>query len=223
GRGGRGGGGGPQLPQGLMDYKFNIQGPDFTGTEYSQMIPKVARVVIINTTNSSGASLETMAGKDRVLITATRSGSEVNDTIFYDHFLAALADAAADEDKDKKVSVWEAFKFAGDSVDRYYKEQGRLATEHPMLSDNGLEAISNTAKDLPVLARYTMINVDRPATSADVRMQTLLDERREIELKIEKLRLDEGKLGADEFNSQLQELFLKLAQKTAEIRQLEKK
>jgi hypothetical protein len=120
------------------------------------MLPNVARVIIINSTNSSGASLETMAGKNRVVITATRSATEANDTVFYEHFLAALQDSAADEDKDKKVSVWETFKFASDAVDRFYKEQGRLATEHPMLSDNGGEAVNTTVKDPPVLSRYTV-------------------------------------------------------------------
>jgi pyruvate-formate lyase len=187
------------------------------------MLPQVARIVIINTTNSSGASLETMAGKNRVLITATRSGSEVNDTIFYEHFLAGLQDLASDEDKDKKVSLWEAFKFASDGVERYYKDQGRLATEHPMLSDNGLEAINTTAKDAPVLARYTVLNVDRVASTTNPRLQTLLEERREIELKMAELRLSERTMKPEEFEKQLQELILALAQKTAEIRAQEKK
>jgi hypothetical protein len=227
GRGGGGRGGGPQTPQGKMDYKFNSQGADFTGTEYAQMLPNVARVIIINSTNSSGASLETMAGKNRVVITATRSATEANDTVFYEHFLAALQDSAADEDKDKKVSVWETFKFASDAVDRFYKEQGRLATEHPMLSDNGGEAVNTTVKDPPVLSRYTVFNVDRPLTATDARLQTLLEQRREIEIKIQELKLREGIMAAPDFQKEMQERLLELAQKTAEInaltRQQEKK
>jgi hypothetical protein len=221
-RGGRGGGG-PQTPLGLMDYKFNIQGPDYTGTEYMEMLPAAARVAIINTTNSSGASLEIMAKKNHVLITATRSASEVNDTIFYDHFLAGLQDAASDEDKDKKVSLWEAFKFASEGVERFYKEQGRLATEHPMLSDNGMEAVNSAVTNLPVLARSTVFNVDRPATAGDVRMQTLLNERTEIELKIAALQLDERNLEKSEYEKRFQTLLLELARKNAEIKQLQEK
>jgi hypothetical protein len=208
-----------------MDYKFNIKGPDFTATEYSQMIASLpaARVVVINMTNSSGAAVEPMAGKNRVIVTATRSGNEGNDTIFYEHFLAGLQNSAADEDKDKKISVWEAFRFAADAVDRFYKEQGRLATEHSLLSDNGKEAVDFNAKEFPILARYTVFNVDRPATAADPKLQTLLDQRREIELKIEALRFDQGILAPEDFDNKIKELIVELAMKSAEIRQLQEK
>ncbi len=207
------------------DYKFNILGPDFTGAEYNQMISalKVARVVIVNGTSASGGMLETIAGKNRVIITATKSGHEGNEAMFYEHFLDALQNPAADEDKDQKVSIWEAFRFATDSLDRFYKEQGRLPTEHPQLSDNGTETVDLKAKEPPIIARVTTFNVDRPITVSDPKLQTLLNEKKEIEQKIEALRIAKPTISADEFDKQMEDLAIKLATKNLEIRAQEGK
>jgi len=62
----------------------------------------VGRIVIVSGTPSSGAALEKFTGKNRVVITATRSGQEGNDTVFYDYFLEALQSPAADETKIRK-------------------------------------------------------------------------------------------------------------------------
>ncbi len=93
-------------------YKFNISGPDYTADDYNKLLSAlpVGRIVVVLGTPASGAAIEKFAGKNRVIITATRSGQEGNDIVFYDYFLEALESPAADEDKDQKISVWEAFK-----------------------------------------------------------------------------------------------------------------
>ena len=127
------------------DYKLNIMGADLTGKEYSALIDSLdaGRTIIVSSTASSGGMFETLAGKNRVLIAASRSG-EKEDTVFYEHFLAGLKGVAADEDKDKKVSVWEAFKYATAGVERFYKEQTRLLTEHAGLSAAGAPQVAPT-------------------------------------------------------------------------------
>ena len=207
------------------DYKFNNYLADFTATEYNAILSSLAvgRIVIVNGTSSSGGAIEALAGKNRVIVTATRSGQEGNDTVFYEHFLTALKDAAADEDKDKKVSVWEAFKFATAGTERFYKEEGRLATEHPSLSDNGAEKVGITVKDPPALARVTSFQVDRPVVAANARVQALMDERRAIEQKIEELRINKASMAEAEYEKQLEDLVLQLALKNQQIRQEEQK
>jgi hypothetical protein len=207
------------------DYKFNIFGPDFTGAEYSQLISTIpaGRTVIVNATSASGGALETMAGKNRVIITATKTGREGNETVFYEHFLKGLSEAAADEDKDKKVSVWEAFKYATDSVERFYKEQGRLATEHAQLSDNGGVPIDTKAKEPPTIARLTTFQVDRAITVSDPKLQGLLNEKREIEQKIEALRLNRAAMPEAEYDKQMEDLLIALATKNQEIKAQEGK
>jgi len=181
----------------------------------------VGRVVIVAGTPASGASLDKFAGKNRVVITATRSAQEGNDIVFYDYFLQALQDPAADEDKDQKISVWEAFKYAATATDRFYKEEGRLSTEHSQISDNGTEKTDVKAKEPPALARSTSFVVDRPIVSSDPKLQALLNQRKEIEQKIETLRINKNSVAPAEYEKQLDSLQVELALKTQEIRQQE--
>ena len=208
------------------DYKLNIMGADLTGTEYSQLIDSLnaGRVIIISSTPSSGGMFETMAGKNRVIVAASRSG-EREDTIFYEHFLLGLKGAAADEDKDNKVSVWEAFKYATSGVERFYKEKTRLMTEHAGLSAAGAPQVAASAadQDAPVLARVTSLNAERAVTVADPRLQALLNEKKAIEQRIEDLRLDRNLLPEAEYEKRLEELILQLARKNQEIQEQQKK
>jgi hypothetical protein len=208
------------------DYKLAITGADLKGAEYSQLIDSLgaARNVIISSTPSSGGMFDTLKGKKRVVIASSRSG-EKEDTVFYQHFLEGLKGVAADADKDKRVSAWEAFKFATSGVERFYKEQGRLLTEHAAVSaDGGAQLTSATAdQEVPAIARLTVLNSDRVATVADPKLQALLNERREIEQKIEALRLNKGLMPESQYEEQLETLVLQLAQKNAQIREQEKK
>jgi len=181
----------------------------------------VGRVVIVVGTPSSGASLDKFAGKNRVVITATKTGQEGNDIVFYDHFLEALQGTAADEDKDQKVSVWEAFKYAAAATDRFYKEEGRLATEHAQISDNGAEKTDLKAKEPPLIARATTFQVDRPLVSSDPKVQALLNQKKEIEQKVESLRINKASMPAADYDKQLEELLVQLALKNQEIKQQE--
>jgi hypothetical protein len=208
------------------DYKLAITGPDVTGAEYNKLISSlsVGRTVIVSSTPSSGGMFQTLGSRNRVLIASSRSG-EREDTVFYEHFLAALKGAAADSDKDKKVSAWEAFRYATSGVERFYKEQGRIMTEHAaVVSDGAAQVVSSVAdQDAPVLARLTALNADRPITVADSKLQALLNEKKEIDQKIEMLRLNKGLLLEAEYERQLEELIVQLALKNAQIAEQEKK
>ncbi len=205
------------------EYKFNISGPDLTAADYNKLLGTltVGRIIIVNGTPASGASIDALGGKNRTVITATRSGQEGNDTVFYDYFVEALQSSSADEDKDQKISVWEAFKFATAGTERFYKEEGRLATEHPQIADNGIEKTGTTAKVIPLIARSTAFQVDRPIVSSDPRLQALLNQRKEIEQKIEALKINKGELTEAEYDRQMEELLVQLALKNQEIRQQE--
>jgi len=203
-------------------YKFNISGPDFTADDYIKLLGtlSVGRIVIVAGTPSSGAALEKFAGKNRIVVTATRNGQEGNDIVFYDYFLEALQSNVADEDKDQKVSVWEAFKYANTATERFYKEEGRLSTEQPQISDNGTPT-ADYKKEPPLLARSTSFVVDRPIVSSDPKLQALLNQRKDIEQKIEALRLNKSSVPAADYDKQLEELLVQLALKNQEIRQQE--
>ncbi|QEF99208.1 hypothetical protein Mal15_32690 [Stieleria maiorica] len=117
---------------------FNLVGPDVNAKEISEWLDPIRRpLVIANCASSSGPFINRLSGENRVIVTATKSGSEQNYARFGEHFAAAFSAADADLDHDDSVSVREAFLKATVDVDRFYQEQGRLATEHALLDDNG--------------------------------------------------------------------------------------
>ena len=205
------------------EYKFLISGPDMTGSDYSELVAAVGagRSVIINATNSSGAILDTLAGPNRVVVTATRSGSERNDTYFYDYFLEALGTETSDEDKNEKISVWEAFRYATLAVERFFTEETRLASEHPQLSDNGGEKGGVEPEETPVLARMIDFNVDAVIQTDDPVLAGLLEKRRQLEAEIGALRLVEDTMPAEEYDRLLEELLIELALTGRQIRERE--
>ncbi len=207
------------------DYKFNIMGADLTASDYNDLLSSLGagRIVIVNATTSSGGSIEALAGQNRIIVTATRSGTERNDTIFYDYFLEGLTEETSDEDKNERLSVWEAFRYATLGVERFYSEQTRLATEHPQISDNGSEKTGVETENMPVLARMIHFNVEEKIETTNPVLRALLDEKRQLEQQIESLRLIKDTLPEDEYDKQLEELIIELALKNQDIRAQEPK
>ena len=120
------------------EAKFNLRGPDVSDVELAAWLKPFHRpLAIINTSSSSAPFINRLSATNRVVITATRSGHEEN----YAHFGSYLADAMtnpqADLDKDGQVSLLEAFLIASRQATEFYKLNGRLATEHALLDDNG--------------------------------------------------------------------------------------
>ena len=118
--------------------KFNLRGPDISADELAAVLKPCKRpLAVIDCASASGPFINALSGPNRVIITATRSGYEVNATRFGGYLAKAIADPAADLDKDGQTSLLEAFLFASRQVEQFYKEAGRLATEHALLDDNG--------------------------------------------------------------------------------------
>ena len=98
-----------------------------------------------------------------------------------------------------------------------------MATEHPQLSDNGAEKITSNVKDVPLLARATSFQVDRPVVSSDPKLQALLNQKKDLEQKFEQLRINKSSVPDSEYEKNMEELLVQLALKNQEIRQQEPK
>lgn len=117
--------------------KFNVEGRDFSAAELNQWLDGCQRTLVIaNCSSSSAPFIERLSGPGRIVMTATRSGYELNFSRFGKFFSEALVGTVADLDKDEQTSVLEAFLYASREVERYYREAGQLATEHALLDDN---------------------------------------------------------------------------------------
>lgn len=120
------------------EARFNLRGPDLTAAELADWMKPFRRpVAVINTASSSAPFLNALSRTNRVVITATRSGSEQNVTRFGLPLAQALSDPASDLDHDGQTSLLEAFLSASRRASEFYQTAGRLPTEHALLDDNG--------------------------------------------------------------------------------------
>lgn len=120
------------------EAKFNLAGDDLTASELASLLKPFHRpVIVVCGFSSSGAFLKPLSATGRIVITATKSGSENNFARFGGYLSEAIVDPGADLDKDGQTSLLEAWLSAAQRTAAYYKDEGRLATEHSLLDDNG--------------------------------------------------------------------------------------
>ena len=80
------------------DAKFNLVGPDLRASEWDELLkPIAAKLVFVDTTGASFAFLKRLAGRGRIVLTATDSAAQQFETVFPDFFLKAFADPGADK------------------------------------------------------------------------------------------------------------------------------
>jgi len=230
------------------EAKFNLRGPDLSATELSSIAQSFRRpLAIINTSSASAPFLNKLSSSNRVIITATRSGNEQNYCRFGQYFADAIAQqivtspsgqpnledpgTSADLDKDGQVSLLEAFLWAARQTAEFYKLDGRLATEHSLLDDNGdglgtpadwfqgLRPTKQPKKDSPggtntihlvdgVLAHQFHLAV----SDADARLTPAQRAQRDaLERAVLLHRERKSKMPEDEYYKELEKLLLELA------------
>jgi hypothetical protein len=118
--------------------RFNLRGPDVSAEDLATWLEPLRRpLVFINTAPASAPFLKVLAGPDRVIVTATKTGWQQNATRLGSVLAEAIADPAADLDKDGQTSLLEAFLVAAQRVAASFEQAGLLTTEHALLEDNG--------------------------------------------------------------------------------------
>ena len=208
--------------------RFNLPGPDMTPADFNSLLGAIParNVVFVNTSSSSGPFVEGLSGPGRTIITATRNGAEQFTTLFGGYFVEAFATEEADADKNQRLSMLEAFQYARNETARAYEQEGLLATEHAMLDDNGDKKGSPDPTSTGAegrLAAALSLGSTASATPLpdDPALRALYLERRELERRVEALRLLKGGLPPARYAADLERLVINLALKTREIRTLE--
>ncbi|WP_164102440.1 DUF3500 domain-containing protein [Candidatus Laterigemmans baculatus] len=204
--------------------KFNLRGPDLSAAEFAKVLEGAARpLVIVNAASSSGPFLAALSGENRVVVTATRSGEEQNFARFGDYLSRAIGDRSADLDHDASVSILEAFLAASHQTQQFYEREGRLATEHALLDDNGdgkgtpadffrgMRVVGQPAgeaePDGPFAAGLSLL-----ATEEELALTAEQRERiAEIEQSVRELRGRKSELDEDAYYAELEPLMVELA------------
>ncbi len=122
---------------------LNLPGPDIQQLEFAKLFAdlKAREQVFFMTTPTSGYYIKPLSAKGRVVITATETDWETNETEF-PHELARVLSAppAAKEfdiDEDGSITLFDLYVTVARNLAQSYLERELLATEHPLLDDNG--------------------------------------------------------------------------------------
>ena len=195
--------------------KFNLSGPDMAPGDFAALLRRLPskHVAFVNTASASGPFVEELKGPGRAIVTATRSGSEQFATLFGGYFVDAFSTDGADADKNGRVSLLEAFEYAKGEVARAYEREGLLATEHALIEDP-----EKVASMLSLGSTR-----DTAALPTDPRLRALYTERRELERRVEALKLLKGGMDPQRYLKELESVATELAMKNREIRTAEAK
>lgn len=200
--------------------RFNLPGRDLVADEYAAALEQLAdrRVVFINASSASGGFIGPLSKEGRIVITATKSGGQSNESLFGGFLAEALDGAAGDANKDGRTSALEAFAFAQREIERYYRQNGLLRTENALLDDDGdgmgspepagVEA-SETVDGRLASLLYLGQEAEPATLTAEAR--ELADRRDGIQRRIDELRLQRETLDEEVYLSELQELMVELA------------
>jgi len=84
-------------------YRFNIPGPDLTDIDLKRSVDNVLanKQLIVLATSASGVMLQQLEKPGRVVVTATKSGGEINAVVFPKYWAAALTTVKADFDRNE--------------------------------------------------------------------------------------------------------------------------
>lgn len=205
--------------------KFNLQGPDLSADELAQWLRPFSRpLVIINAASSSGPFVNVLSGENRVIVTATRSGTEQNYARFGEHLATAIGDPDCDIDHDGEVSILEAFLAASTAVRDFYRSEDRIATEHALLDDNG-DALGTPATafrgtraiaasqdadrtlDGELAARLSLV----PAAERLLLSDEELAQRDALEAGLARLRAEREQMAAEDYRAAVLPLLVRLA------------
>jgi len=206
------------------EAKFNLRGPDFSASELEDWLKPFRRpLAVINCASSSGPFLSKLSATNRVIVTATRSGYEQNYARFGQFVAEAITDPQADLDKDGQTSLLEVFLAASQRVAEFYNAEGRLATEHALLDDNGdrlgtpadwfrgiravKKAADGAALDGLRAHQFHLVRSEQERKlSPEARAR-----RDELELGIARLRESKSQMTEDDYYQQLEKLLIEVA------------
>ncbi len=213
--------------------KFVISGADITAQDMAAILETFSEqdIVLVNATSSSYPFCVLLSGPGRVIVSATRAQAEKYDTIFAEFFIAALDGHTGDRDKNRRVSIWEAFRFASQKVEKWYADQNRIPVEHAVLDDNGDGIFSDDPKPPEndgMLAQIAYLDLipakptdDNKATAADSSViRNLTAQVRELERSVFLLRNRKAELPTELYQREMEELLIDLARTSRKLNDL---
>lgn len=182
-------------------WRFNVAGPDLTTEDLvaALNVLPTSRQLIVLAASASGAVLDTLSQLGRVLVTATKSGGEINAVRFPTYLAQAFQDDVADYNRNEILTIAEAFRFADARTREYYEQQNLLASEHARIR-------GEESDEMAVALLGSLQNAkDDPA------VVELLDERSVLENTFKSLIERKPDMLVEDYYNELEELLLSIA------------
>ena len=208
------------------DPTVNLPGPDLSGGELAALLDglPVENVVVVNASSASGDFVRVLSAPGRAIVTATRSAGERHAPMFGGFFSESFAGNQADVDKDRRVSLLEAFEYARAAVTRAFEADQRLPTEHALLDDNGDRTGStapepSAAGDGAVASRLFLAGAEARAAGSP-ELDELETRKDQLEDRIAELRTRRPSLDEELYLEELESLLLELARTNEAIERL---
>jgi hypothetical protein len=187
---------------------FNLRGPDLTSDALQAALKEVRRpTVVVNTTAASAPFLTALSGPGRVIVTATKTGQERNYARFGRYFAKRVIDPSADLDKDEQTSLFEAFLAAARDTAEFYKSEGRIATEHPLLDDDG----DGRGVRVDFFERGKLVKRPAGETAVDGDLARRVATRDRLETELAALRRRKAELPEEQYLAELEKILVALA------------
>ncbi len=203
---------------------FNLNGPDLSSQQMAEMLRPAKRpIALIACASCSSPFINALSAPGRIVITATKDGNQIQYSRFGDAMSQAIGGLDADINRDGQTSLLEAWLFASRRTAEFYTTEGRLATEHALLDDNGdskgtraevYEAdrlktnIENADQlDGTQASRWHLVRSDEERRLTPAQRQS----RDDLEQKLEELRRRRDKLSEAEYLLELQAILVPLA------------
>jgi hypothetical protein len=206
------------------EYKLALPGPDISATELSQLLDKIpARQLIVDMTTSSGGAIPLLQKSKRVIIAATKAGTEKSSVVIFPRYwIEALRDPAADADKSETISALEAFRYAQAKVTKFFETQNRLATEHAVIEDTGKgEGVKDPSTDNGegrVANGFVLVHLGNSATLAkDPTKQKLLKHLEDLDAQLDELKYEKASKDPAQYRRELQTLMVDRARTQEEL------
>ena len=117
---------------------LNLNGPDVSSQQMAEMLQAAKRpIAFIACASCSSPFINALSAPNRIVISATKDGNQIQYSRFGDAMSQAISGLDADINRDGQTSLLEAWLFASRRTAEFYSTEGRLATEHALLDDNG--------------------------------------------------------------------------------------
>ena len=203
---------------------LNLNGPDVSSQRMAELLRPAKRpIAFIAWASCSSPFINALSAPDRIVISATKDGNQIQYSRFGDAMSQVIGGLDADINRDGQTSLLEAWLFASRHTAEFYTTEGRLATEHALLDDNGdskgtraevyeADRLKTNVENADQLdgaqaARWNFIRSDeeRRLTPEQRRI------RDDLERQLEMLRPNKDKLDEAEYLLQLEAILVPLA------------